>query len=408
MARTAERMRGYRGPALLGQGFRPFFLMAALWAVVAMVLWVVMLSGRAPLPVRFDPVTWHAHEFLFGYLSAVLAGFVLTAVPNWTGRMPVTGWPLAGLAGLWIAGRAAVAFSAGLPWQAVMAADLAMIATLLALLLREVIPGRNWRNLPVLALIAVYGLGNALFHVEAERQGVAFDGVGMRLGLAGAVMLISLIGGRIVPGFTRNWLAARGGRRLPVPPGRGDAAVLILTALVLPAFVARPDLPWLPWALLAVGAAHLWRLSRWRGDRVLAEPLLWVLHLGYAMLALGFGAEAVAGFGWLTQAAARHVWLAGAVGIMTLAVMSRATLGHTGRALGAGAGSVAIYLALAASVLFRLAAGLPAAPSTTALHLSAALWIAGFAGFVTIYGPMLTRPRVAARAPSAVPAPDGN
>lgn len=399
MAGTTERTRGYHGPALFSHGFRPFFLLAALWAALAMGLWLAMLTGAEPLPVRFDPVTWHAHEFLFGYLPAVIGGFVLTAVPNWTGRLPVMGWPLAGLAALWIAGRVAVAVSGLLPWQAVMAADLAMMVVLLALLLREVIRGRNWRNLPVLALIAIHGLGNAVMHVEAAGQGVAFEGAGMRLGLAAVLMLIALIGGRIVPSFTRNWLAAPGSDRLPTTFGRADAAVLAGTALTLLVFVIRPDLAVLPWLMLATGAAHLWRLSRWCGARILAEPLLWVLHLGYAMLALGFLAEASARFGLLDPAAARHVWLAGAIGVMTLAVMTRATLGHTGRALHAGAGTTALYLALSGSVVARLLAGLPVAPPWV-LHLSACLWIAAFAGFAAIYRPMLMRPKAADRAAS--------
>ncbi|WCR10502.1 NnrS family protein [Paracoccus stylophorae] len=399
MAGTAERMRSYRGPALLSFGFRPFFLLAAIWAALAMILWIAMLAGAAPLPMRFDPITWHAHEFLFGYLAAVIGGFVLTAVPNWTGRLPVMGWGLGALAGLWVLGRIAVSVSALLPWQAVMLADLAMIVALLACLLPEVVRGRNWRNLPVLGLVAVYGLGNAMFHIQAERAGIAFEGAGMRLGLAGALMLIALIGGRIVPSFTRNWLAARDRTTLPVAFGRADAAVLIGTGLVLLLFVLSPDLAVLPVLMLATGAAHLWRMSRWCGHRVLAEPLLWVLHLGYAMLALGFLAEAAAGLGALSPAAARHVWLAGAIGTMTMAVMSRATLGHTGRALHAGAGTTAIYLALTGSVAARLLAGLAAAPGWM-MHLSAGLWIAAFAGFVAIYGPMLVRPKTAPRAAS--------
>lgn len=401
MAGTAERMRSYQGPALLGHGFRPFFLLAALWACLAMILWIAMLLGHEPLPVGFDPVTWHAHEFLFGYLSAVIAGFVLTAVPNWTGRLPVMGWPLAWLAGLWIAGRAAVALASGLPWLAVMVVDLAMMVALLGFVLREVIGGRNWRNMPVALLIAAHAVGNLLFHVEAARLGTAYEGVGMRLGLASVLLLIGLIGGRIIPSFTRNWLAARGSDRLPVAFGRPDAVVMIATALALVIFVVQPEWPPLRAVMLALGAAHLWRMARWCGGRVLSEPLLWSLHLAYVMLALGFWAEAAAGYELVAVAGARHVWLAGTLGLMTLAVISRATLGHTGRPLHAGPGTAALYLALGLSVLCRLAAALPSA-SDAMLHASAGFWIASFAGFAVIYGPMLLRPRLAPRSPSAV------
>jgi len=164
---TMQRHRAWRGPAVLSFGFRPFFLLGALWAALAMGLWVAMLAGRLTLPTAFDPVSWHAHEFLFGYLGAIIAGFLLTAVPNWTGRLPVTGWPLAGLVAAWLAGRVAVTVSQDLPPLAVALAELALVAALAVLLGREIIVGRNWRNLPVIGLLAVFGFANALFHWDA-------------------------------------------------------------------------------------------------------------------------------------------------------------------------------------------------------------------------------------------------
>jgi uncharacterized protein involved in response to NO len=172
-----------------------------------MALWVPMLSGHIALPTAFDPVSWHAHEFLFGYLGAVIAGFLLTAVPNWTGRLPVVGWPLGGLAALWLAGRVAVMFSAGLPPFLVAAVDLAFPAVLAAVIGREIVAGKSWRNLVVLGLLAVFAAGNMLFHWEAARGDYAAQGHGLRLGLGAGVMMIAVIGGRIVPSFTRNWLA---------------------------------------------------------------------------------------------------------------------------------------------------------------------------------------------------------
>ena len=157
MTTSAQKIRTWEGPAILSFGFRPFFLFGSIWAALAMALWVVMLTGRDIVPTAFDPVSWHAHEFLFGYLSAVLAGFLLTAVPNWTGRLPIVGWPLAGLVALWAAGRVAVAVSALLPWGAVMAVDLVFPLALAAVLAREIVAGRNWKNLPCCAL-AIQGL----------------------------------------------------------------------------------------------------------------------------------------------------------------------------------------------------------------------------------------------------------
>ena len=173
-----QQMRAWRGPAVFSYGFRPFFFAAALWAAMAMVGWVLMLSGWAALPTAFDPVSWHAHEFLFGYLGAVMAGFLLTAVPNWTGRPPITGWPLAILFVLWAAGRAAIAVSNMIPPAVVAAADLALLVALAAAVMREIIAAKNWRNLGVLALLGIFAFGNGVFHCEAARGEFAAAGGG--------------------------------------------------------------------------------------------------------------------------------------------------------------------------------------------------------------------------------------
>ena len=169
MTISAKRIRAWNGPAILTFGFRPFFLAGAIWAALAMVLWVAMLAGRDVLPTAFDPVSWHAHEMLFGYLGAVMAGFLLTAVPNWTGSLPISGWPLLGLALLWGLGRVAVAVSALLPWLVVALADLALPLALAVFLAREIVAGRNWRNLPVLVLLVGRIAANAAFNLEAAQ-----------------------------------------------------------------------------------------------------------------------------------------------------------------------------------------------------------------------------------------------
>ena len=394
MTTTSKQIRQWRGPVILDHGFRSFFLLAGLWGAAAMILWIAMLSGHAPLPTAFDPVTWHAHEFVFGYVSAVISGFLLTAVPNWTGRLPVVGWPLAGLVALWIAGRVAVALSALMPPPVVALVDLSAILALAAVLTREIIAGRNWRNLPVLGLLAVFVLANAIFHAEAS-----FAGYGLRLGLAAILMLIALIGGRIIPSFTRNWLAQRRATRLPVPPARADAIVLALTGLALASFVAVPDGLATAGLCGLAGPGNLWRLSRWQGWQTGAEPLLWVLHLGYACLGLGFLTVAGAAAGWLPQTGALHVWLAGAVGLMTLAVMTRASLGHTGRPLHAGPAIAATYLGLVLAVVARFAAGFFPGEMPL-LHLAALGWIGAFGGFALIFAPILSGPRAGKRAAS--------
>ncbi len=386
---SAEQMRAWQGPALFGFGFRPFFLFGALWAAVAMFLWIMALSGALDLPTRFDPVSWHAHEFLFGYLGAVLAGFLLTAVPNWTGRLPLVGWPLAALFALWGAGRAAVLVSALLPPGIAAVIDLAFPLVLGATILREIVAGRNWRNLMVLGLLAVFTLANAIFHLEVARGEYAAQGTGLRLGLATAIMMIGVIGGRIIPSFTRNWLAREGLDARPTPPmQRFDKAVLLASIAALLLWVFLPFDTITAAALLALGLLHLVRLSRWQGHQTGAEPLVWVLHLSYAFIPLGAVGLGIAGLtGGGGSAAAQHLWMAGAIGSMTLAVMTRATLGHTGHPLLADRATLAIYLSLFGAVAARLGAEL--LPMLT--HVSGLLWLFAFGGFALVYGPLLLR-----------------
>lgn len=398
MTTTNERMKAWTGPAILSFGFRPFFLFAAIWAALAMVLWLGMLTGGFALPTVFDPISWHAHEMIFGYLLAVVAGFLMTAIPNWTGRMPIVGWPLAGLVGLWLAGRVAVALSAGGPMLAA-AIDLAFPVVLVAVMAREIVAGRNWRNLAVVGLVALFALANLLYHIEAINGGYPAAGVGLRVALAAAVTLISLIGGRVVPSFTRNWLVQRRSSVLPTPFGKGDKAVMAIGIAALVLWIIWPEQPAVAAALTLAGLAHLWRLSRWAGWRTGAEALVWVLHVGYAFVPLGFLAMAANAAGWITTGAGQHIWMAGAIGLMTLAIMSRASLGHTGRTLMASRATTAIYLALIGSVLARLGYGLwPEA--TGFLHMAAGLWILAFGGFAVAYWPVLARPRVARKAVS--------
>jgi len=396
MTTTAEQMRAWRGPAVLTYGFRPFFLGASLWAVVSMVLWILLLSGAVELPTRFDPVSWHAHEFLFGYLGAVVAGFLLTAVPNWTGRLPVVGWPLGLLCLLWLIGRVAVAVSIYLPVWLVALADLSLPLALIGFLTREIVRGKNWRNLIVLGMLVAFAIANGIFHWQAAGGGFAGGESGLRLGLAAGIMMIAVIGGRIVPSFTRNWLVKRRDPALPAPPmQRFDRVALLILLVALLLWVVLPEQPVSGVALILAGVAHAIRLVRWRGYRTFAEPLLWVLHAGYAFLPLGAVILGMAAF-WpdlLGQVPAQHVWMAGAIGLMTLAVMTRATLGHTGRALTAGKGTLATYICLIGAVLARLLAGFLPAAAGSLYMISGLCWLAAFGGFAILYGPLLLRAR---------------
>jgi uncharacterized protein involved in response to NO len=384
-----RRRRDYAGPALFSYGFRPFFLGAAIWAALGILLWLPQYFGELTLPTAFGPLDWHIHEMIYGFVGAVIAGFLLTAIPNWTGRLPVNGLALAALAGLWVAGRAAIFTSAIIGEDLAAVIDIAFLAVLGAMAAREIIAGNNWRNLRVLILLLVLIAGNVMFHLEILWRGTA--DYGARIAIAAVVALIMLIGGRIVPSFTRNWLVRQNPGRLPQPFGRFDALALAGSVLALVAWIALPQHIVTGVLLLAGGVVQSVRLARWAGDRTSANRLVLVLHVAYAFVPLGFlllGAAVLRPSYWSTSAAL-HAWTAGAFGLMTLGVMTRASLGHTGRDLVASIPTQLIFLAALIAALSRIAAAF--APSVLLFHIAAFAWIAAFAGFAAVYGPLLIR-----------------
>ncbi|MCA0963002.1 NnrS family protein [Salipiger bermudensis] len=391
----------YRGPALLSYGFRPFFLASALFALVAIPAWWLIWRGEIAGAGHFLPTDWHVHEMVFGYGAAVVAGFLFTAVPNWTGRLPTRGWPLALLLAIWLAGRVAVAGGLRLGPMAVAAVDQTFLLAVAAMIAREIVAGRNWRNLKVLLPVSLLWLANLLFHVEAMAEGSA--DLGRRLGLALLIFLILLIGGRVVPSFTRNWLVQRGAPRLPVAFNRFDALCLVSGAAALIVWVIAPY--GTACAALGVAAAllHLIRLGRWRGVATWRSPLLLMLHLAYLMVPLGFAAAAAAALGVAGPAGAAHIFGIGAVGGMTVAVMMRATMGHTGRPLTAGPALTAAFALVVAACAARVAGPVVRLGTLDGIDLAAALWTAGFALLVWRIGPWLARPRLARKVPSSPP-----
>jgi uncharacterized protein involved in response to NO len=391
MATTAERMRAYTGPAILSYGFRPFFLFGALWAALVVAVWLPVLAGSVTLPTAFSPLEWHVHELVYGYVAAIVAGFLLTAVPNWTGRLPVTGAPLLALVLLWAAGRLAIFLSGVVGMAAAAAVDMLFLAFLAGVMAREIVAGGNLRNLEVLVLVGLLFVGNAVFHAEVmlARGG---DGHGTRIGIGAIVLLVTLIGGRIVPSFTRNWLARERPGHLPAPFGRFDAFCIAAGAAAIACWIAWPRA--LPTATLAGGAGllHALRLGRWAGYRTAGEPLLLVLHIAYAFVPIGFLllALSIAAPGLVVASGALHGWTVGAIGTMTLAVMTRASLGHTGRALAATPAIRAIYAAILIAALARILGAFDIWREAL-LTLSAAAWVLAFAGFASSFGPMLLR-----------------
>jgi uncharacterized protein involved in response to NO len=362
-----------------------------LWAALVVAVWLPLLAGSLTLPTAFAPIEWHVHELTYGYVPAVVAGFLLTAVPNWTGRLPVTGGPLLALVALWAAGRLGVLLSARIGMAGAAAIDLAFLAVLIGVMAREIVAGGNLHNLKVLVLVGLLLVGNAVFHAEAilAQNG----GYGTRIGIGAIILLIVLIGGRIVPSFTRNWLARARPGRLPASFGRLDAIAVAAAAAAIPAWIAWPYAA--PTAALAAAAGllHAVRLGRWAGYRTAGEPLVLILHIAYAFVPVGFAllALSIAAPGLVAASGALHGWTVGAIGTMTLAVMTRASLGHTGQALTASPAARLIYAAIVIAAAARILCAFDIWRDTL-LTVSAAAWVLAFAGFAASFGPMLVSP----------------
>jgi uncharacterized protein involved in response to NO len=365
--------------------------MAAFYAGAAILVWLPMFYGELSTASLFAPRDWHVHEMLYGYVAAVITGFLLTAIPNWTGRLPIQGAPLLVLMAVWLAGRVAVSLSTSIGWMAAAAIDCAFLVLVTAAAAREVMAGRNWRNLKVIAIVAVLAAANLGFHLEAHFRGVA--DYSLRAGIGAIVILITLVGGRIVPSFTHNWLARAKPGRLPAPLGRFDVATIAASVGAVALWIAIPSGVATAIALALAGVLQAARLARWAGDRAFAEPLVLILHIAYAFIAAGFLLTAAAAVFWVGESAGVHAWAVGAVGTMTLAVMTRASLGHTGHALTASALTRALYLAVVIAALARVAAALEPQWSMPLLHVAAFAWAVAFLGFAVGYGPMLCRAR---------------
>jgi len=380
-------------PVLLQNGFRPFFMAAGLWATLAVPMWLLSYAGVAELPAGLDGFLWHQHEMLYGFAGAAMAGFLLTAIPNWTGRAPVRGRLLGVLVGFWLAGRLGFISAVAIGPLATAVLDLAFLTTLATIIGRELVAGGNWRNLPVLALISAFTLGNWLVHLELNAVAATAD-IGLRLSTFVLAILIALIGGRIVPAFTRNWLAQQGATDLPPAMAKFDTVALLALVAFVIAQVIAPDHQIAGGLALLAGGLHALRLSRWKGLSVLGEPLLWVMHLGYAWLC---AALILVGASNLSDAvpmvAAVHALTAGAFGTMILAVMTRASLGHAGRELRATRATTTVFILITIAALLRVFAPMLDDLATPAFWLAGAAWTGAFGLFSVLFFPVFTQPK---------------
>ncbi|HVU29653.1 MAG TPA: NnrS family protein [Sphingomicrobium sp.] len=392
MLALRKRRMAASHPFLRG-GFRPFFLGAATWAVVAILLWLLVLGGAISLPTRFDAVAWHRHEMLFGFVGAAVSGFLLTAIPNWTGRLPIAGRPLLSLFGLWAGARLAVLFSSLIGFWPAAILDVGLYLSLALLAAREVVASKN-RNLPIVGLVLLFGLSDAADYAQAA--GLVSGDVGWRAAIALVIIMISLIGGRIIPSFTRNWMVKQKMTSgLPTQPQGLDLVVIASSVLALLFWLAFPDQHLTGLMLLLAAAAQALRLSRWSGYRTARDPLVLVLHLGYAWIPIGLFLLGLATAGFdVPRSAGVHALTAGAMSTMILAVMSRASLGHTARELKASPMTVGAYACVTIGALVRVAGSLGLGPYPVMLDVAGAFWGFGLILFVIVYQPILWSPRV--------------
>jgi len=379
--------------ALFSVGFRPFFLLGACWSAVALGTWIIAFATGQSLPTFLPAVTWHIHEMLFGFVLAAIAGFILTAVANWTGRPPIAGKSLAALVLLWAAGRILNLCSMAAPIQVVAAVDIAFPLALALLVAREIVLARSRRNAMMPIPLALLAVADLLMYLEASGTPVP-PGIGWRLALAAVITLISVVGARIVPAFTRNWLVARGAAALPYGNLWFDRICSAALHAGLLGWALFPTLWPLGLLLLLGSALTLARLTGWKGWVTADEPLLLILHIGYLWMIVG---AALLGLAVLASAvpesAAVHALTAGAIGTMVLAVMTRVCRGHTGRPLNADRVAVAIYGAVNLAGVARVAAELLPGAYLPLLEISAFLWIAAFVFFAFWSAPVVWRPR---------------
>jgi len=388
-----RKRREAAAPPILRGGFRPFFFGAASWAVVAIALWLCALAGKIILPTAFEAVAWHRHEMLFGFVGAAVSGFLLTAIPNWTGRLPIAGMPLLGLVGTWALARMAVLWSASFGLLPAAILDVGLFVSLALLAAREVMASNN-RNVPIVGLVLLFGVADAVDYLEAA--GKVGGGLGWRGAIALVVIMISLIGGRIIPSFTRNWMAKNqiaGG--LPSQPQALDLLVIATTAVALLFWLAFPAQHLTGWMLVLASASQALRVSRWGGPRTGRDPLVLILHLGYVWIPIGLFLLGLALAGYdIPESAGVHALTAGAMTTMILAVMSRASLGHTARALKASGVTVAAYVFVTAGAIVRVLASLIAVQYAAMLDIAGILWGTALILFLIAYTPVLWGPRL--------------
>ena len=369
----------------LGRGFRPFFLLAALYSVISLLLWGGFYAGHVVPPlVLSDPVSWHAHEMIYGFTMAVVAGFLLTAVANWTSGAPARQIHLGGLCLIWLAGRLVMNFELGLPLWLAYSIEAAFIPVLAFSLALPLLRSWNKRNFVFLGLLSILFACDLWFFISESRQP-------LYIALLMILIMISLIGGRIIPAFTVAALRRRGEEAYQNAQPKLDILALVsLVALGLIWAFAGFDNPVFSGFAFLSAIVHGLRLCRYHTKRILNDPMVWILHAGYGWLVIGLLMLGFAGLGMATLSIALHALTAGSIGSMTLGMMCRVTLGHTGRNLRAGPVTVLSFILMQITGITRVFGPLLMPEQTNNWIIgSAALWAACFTLYVPVYAPML-------------------
>jgi|CXWL01.1.fsa_nt_gi uncharacterized protein involved in response to NO len=390
MADQADEQPGYRGIAFFSSGFRPFFLGAALFAGVAVPVWILVFAEVGQSNFLYPARDWHVHEMVFGFLPALITGFLFTAIPNWTDRPPIRGYELMLLFALWLAGRLLIA----LPWFTPLLSavvDAGFLIAVAGLVWREIALSKSWDRAPMGVLVSLLAGANILFHVLS--LGGAETDRSERMALAMVMMLLTLIGGRLIPNFTGELLTNAGRLEQPASFSRYDGLSIGLVGFAVVSWIVQPHSMVTGWLFAIAGVANFRRLMRWYGWLTWREPLVLILHVGYGWFALSLLVlgGAILGIG-LPKEDAVHAFTSGAVGAMTLAVMTRASLGHTGRPRHAGTLTVCIYMLVNVGAVLRVFGPLTNLPTNLVLGVAAASWSGAYLLFAMVYGPYLLRP----------------
>lgn len=375
---------------VLRLGFRPFYLLGGLFAAVGLPIWMAVYFGRLPSPAAMPAVLWHAHEMLFGFVGAVITGFLFTAVSNWTGRPTPAGLPLALLALLWLSGRIVFWIDA-IPIAVSIVIDSAFLFLVALTILKPVLAAGNYRNLGVVAAVGLFAAANLLFHLA--NTGVVHYSLirALHNGLNAVILIIAVIGGRVIPFFTANAVPESGARRDPAADMVAIGSLIVM--LVVGALPEGSQVE--PQVAITAALANAWRMLPWGSLATLRKPILWILHLGYVWIIAGLALQGLAGlWGVFPPQAAVHAITVGAIGSLTLGMMSRTALGHTGRPLTPSRQVVWAYVLVNLAALIRVAgAFVPDGGYSASLILAAAAWSAAWLVFAVAFWPILTRPR---------------